>query len=55
MIFAQNPCKVLMKEISGSYSGECKKGLADGKGEAKGVDRYIGAFKKGLPDGNRYH
>jgi len=41
-----------MKEISGSYSGECKKGLADGKGEAKGVDRYIGAFKKGLPDGN---
>jgi hypothetical protein len=52
IIFAQNSCKVLMKEISGSYSGGCKKGLADGKGVAKGVDSYTGEFRKGLPDGS---
>ena len=49
--FAQNTCKVLMSEISGTYNGSCKKGLADGLGEAIGVDRYKGEFKKGLPNG----
>ena len=43
--------KVLMPEISGSYKGDSKDGLADGKGTAKGVDTYIGEFKKGLPEG----
>jgi hypothetical protein len=51
MISAQSACKVLMKEISSSYSGSCKKGLADGIGEAVGVDNYKGEFKKGFPDG----
>jgi hypothetical protein len=44
-------CKVLLKEISGSYTGDCKDGLADGKGIAHGTDRYEGSFSKGLPDG----
>jgi len=48
---AQNNCTVNMKTIADSYDGECKKGLADGEGEAKGVDSYIGHFSKGLPNG----
>jgi hypothetical protein len=47
----QNVCKVLMPGISDSYTGSCKQGLADGKGEASGIDKYTGEFKKGLPDG----
>jgi len=49
--YGQNLCKVLMPRIADSYTGSCKGGLADGKGEAAGVDRYTGEFKKGLPDG----
>jgi len=52
--FAQvpvNECKVLLNEISGSYDGACKDGLAHGKGIARGVDTYDGKFKKGLPNG----
>lgn len=48
---AQDSCKVLGKNISDSYIGECKKGVANGKGEAKGIHRYIGNFKFGLPNG----
>jgi hypothetical protein len=48
---SQNDCKVLLKEIAKSYEGPCKKGLAHGKGVAKGVDHYEGSFKKGLPHG----
>jgi hypothetical protein len=49
---AQNPdCKVVKPEISGSYSGGCKNGLAQGKGIAQGTDRYEGQFVKGLPNG----
>ena len=44
-------CKVLLPSISGAYSGDCKKGLADGNGIAQGNDHYEGHFKKGLPDG----
>jgi hypothetical protein len=47
----QGPCKVKMPEISGSYSGDCKKGLAHGEGVAQGTDHYKGHFFKGLPDG----
>lgn len=50
-IFAQD-CKVLKESISGTYEGDCKKGLAHGNGTAKGEDTYIGNFKKGLPHGN---
>jgi hypothetical protein len=51
MIHAQDKCKVLMTEISGSYTGKCKKGLAHGQGLAKGTDTYEGRFSNGLPDG----
>jgi hypothetical protein len=44
-------CKVTIPEISESYSGQCKNGLAHGYGIAKGIDQYEGQFKKGLPDG----
>jgi len=44
-------CKVLFKEISGTYKGDCKDGLAHGKGKAVGEDTYNGEFKNGLPDG----
>lgn len=45
-------CKVLKPEIATSYSGECKKGLANGNGIASGTDKYEGKFKDGLPQGN---
>lgn len=44
-------CKVLMEALSGSYEGECKKGVANGQGIAVGSDSYEGNFKKGLPEG----
>ncbi|MFO7827219.1 MAG: MORN repeat-containing protein [Bacteroidales bacterium] len=47
----QTDCKVLVKEISDFYSGECKDGLANGEGIAKGIDTYEGKFKNGLPHG----
>lgn len=47
---AQN-CKVLLKSIGESYSGDCKKGKAHGQGMAEGIDTYTGQFKKGRPDG----
>ena len=50
-VFSQETCKVLKSEISGSYIGDCKNGLADGKGLAEGIDKYEGKFKKGLPNG----
>jgi hypothetical protein len=51
-VFAQQTdCRVTLPAISGSYSGECKKGLAHGKGTAQGIDHYEGQFIKGLPDG----
>jgi hypothetical protein len=49
---AQNTdCKVVKPEISGTYSGGCRNGLAQGKGIAQGTDRYEGQFSKGLPEG----
>jgi len=44
-------CKVLIKELQGEYTGDCKKGLANGKGTAKGADFYQGDFRKGYPHG----
>jgi len=44
-------CKVLLPEIAGTYDGQCKDGLANGKGTSKGEDEYSGTFKNGLPDG----
>ena len=50
-LFSQENCKVIKPEIAGSYSGKCKKGLANGYGTAVGTDRYEGQFLKGLPNG----
>jgi hypothetical protein len=51
-VFAQQTdCKVNLPAISGFYSGECRKGLAHGKGIAQGIDHYEGEFIKGLPEG----
>jgi hypothetical protein len=44
-------CRVLKPEIAGTYNGDCKKGLAQGKGIAQGIDHYEGQFSKGLPSG----
>ncbi|MCJ7820684.1 MAG: hypothetical protein MUP53_05735 [Bacteroidales bacterium] len=52
IINGQDNCKVLIPRIGDSYKGSCKNGLADGRGEAFGVDQYNGDFKKGYPDGN---
>ena len=51
VLFAQDECKVLIKELKGEYKGECKKGLAHGNGESVGIDTYLGEFKKGKPHG----
>jgi len=48
---SQDTTSVLLKELKGEYHGKIRKGLANGKGEAKGVDTYKGEFKKGLPHG----
>ena len=48
---AQEKCKVLKADIAGEYSGDCKKGLANGQGISKGENTYEGKFKKGLPNG----
>jgi len=49
-------CKVIPQKLVGQYSGDCKYGLANGKGEAKGIDRYVGSFKDGQPNGKgRYY
>ena len=40
-----------MKELAGSYTGECKNGLANGNGEARGYNYYKGSFKAGMPNG----
>ena len=47
----QDNCKVLFSGIAEKYEGECKKGLAHGKGLAEGIDKYEGDFKAGLPHG----
>lgn len=49
--FGQEECKVLVPELAGTYKGKCKKGLANEKGKAVGIDTYEGQFLKGLPDG----
>src|SRR5450432_862711 len=44
-------CKVIALSLLASYKGECKNGLANGQGEAFGIQHYIGSFKDGLPNG----
>lgn len=52
LLKGQNDCKVMVPALQGVYQGGCKKGLAHGKGFAKGKDQYTGDFKKGFPDGS---
>lgn len=47
----QTGCKVLIPALSGTYSGKCKNGFANGKGTAIGIDKYEGQFFKGVPQG----
>ena len=49
-ILAQD-CKVLDANLTGTYTGECKNGKAEGKGKAVGLHTYEGEFKAGLPEG----
>lgn len=49
-IFSQD-CSVEKAELKGTYTGDCKKGKAQGNGKAVGTDTYEGQFKAGLPDG----
>lgn len=49
--FSQKKCEVLKVDISGEYKGDCKNGLAHGKGYSVGENKYEGEFKKGLPNG----
>jgi hypothetical protein len=44
-------CIVKLPGISGTYSGGCKNGLAEGRGVAQGTDKYYGQFNDGLPEG----
>lgn len=61
--FAAEPCKVLDPELQRSYAGECRNGLAEGFGFARGTAEYRGEFKAGKkhgkgakswPNGDRY-
>jgi hypothetical protein len=48
--FAQ-PCEVNVDSLKGLYSGDCKKGKAEGRGTATGIDSYTGSFRNGYPEG----
>ena len=48
--YGQN-CEVEKAALKGTYTGDCKKGKANGKGKAVGTDTYEGDFKNGVPDG----
>ena len=50
-VFSQE-CKVNTALFNERYEGECKKGLAHGKGEAWGKYHYRGEFTKGSVTGN---
>jgi hypothetical protein len=51
LIAQTDSCKVLVKDLAGTYRGECLNGLANGKGTAKGKDTYVGNFVSGFPEG----
>lgn len=44
-------CSVNVDSLKGQYIGDCRKGKAEGKGTAIGIDSYTGNFKNGSPDG----
>ena len=50
-VSAQETCKVLLPSLDSLYRGDCKKGLANGSGEARGKFYYKGKFVNGYPQG----
>jgi hypothetical protein len=40
-----------LANLIGNYEGGCKKGFANGEGEAVGIHHYKGSFTNGLPNG----
>jgi hypothetical protein len=46
-------CRVRDAYLRGAYEGDCdeRTEMAQGKGEAKGADKYVGDFVKGRPAG----
>ena len=46
-------CRVRDAYLRGAYEGDCdeRTEMAQGKGEAKGADKYVGDFVKGRPTG----
>jgi len=48
---SQEACEVKLKDIAGTYSGDCVDGKANGNGKSKGTDEYQGLFKNGYPEG----
>jgi hypothetical protein len=50
-------CRVRDAYLRGAYEGECdeRTEMAQGKGEAKGADTYVGEFVKGKPDGKGFY
>lgn len=50
-LLGQKECVVMSRNLQGTYTGGCEKGLANGKGLAVGEDTYKGHFKKGYPHG----
>jgi hypothetical protein len=46
-------CRVRDAYLRGAYEGDCdeRTEMAQGKGEARGADTYVGHFVKGRPDG----
>ena len=46
-------CRVRDAYLRGVYEGDCdeRTEMAQGKGEAKGADTYVGEFVKGRPTG----
>jgi hypothetical protein len=53
ILSAQNDsnCTVAMDSIKGTYTGDCKKGKANGNGKSVGIHTYNGEFRNGLPEG----
>jgi hypothetical protein len=47
----EKTCEVKHPGIAGTYSGDCRNGLANGRGVAQGIDKYYGQFRDGLPHG----
>jgi len=50
-VILSQPCIVSVDSLKGQYTGDCKKGKANGFGTAVGSDSYTGNFRNGYPEG----